>query len=568
MTQPPVRTLAAILAADIAGYSRLMHRDEAATLADLDAMRQTVLLPAVAQARGDIVKSMGDGWLIAFASAGDAVGCAVALQTALAGHPRIALRMGLHVGDIVRTGDDLFGDGVNIAARLETLARPGAVLISDTALGLCPADRRPAFRELGPQTLKNIDAPVSVHGWAPGATEDRPLLTAAGEDPPAAWAGQPTVFIAPLETAGDRDAAGDLADDLRYELIHMFSRRTGISLTSDADTGTPPDYRLGGRCRVRSGRARLDITLSETAQGTQIWTHRFDETTDEPDRMVEQVAGVISSVFRTISTHGAGAHLADRPDGDLGVSELLAKASHLLQRYTMDGLHRARAAIDAALERDPDNAIAHAMVVSVHNLPLLMGEPMAAEFDADRVMAHADTSVSLNPNSDFAYVQRALTRCWFLKDEAGARADLARAYEINPGFHSARFTEAGVELATGRYAVAARLLEEVLPALQADPIQPICRAFCALAHLLNGDGAAARDMARDAFARGPAFRLCGLAYVMSGAAAEDGDDKAQSIIGRLGLNAAMLEVFAFHDPAETARLRGLLTAAGVPVSGG
>ena len=165
-----IRRLAAVLAADIVGYSKLMSEDETATLAALRDFRAKSVHPFTTQHRGEIVKSMGDGWLISFASVQDAVSCAIKLQAALEPHEVIKLRIGIHTGDVTRQDEDIFGDGVNVAARLEAMAPAGGVALSDAAYAMLDGTLRPGFADQGEQALKNIDRPMRVWMRAPVGT--------------------------------------------------------------------------------------------------------------------------------------------------------------------------------------------------------------------------------------------------------------------------------------------------------------------------------------------------------------------------------------------------------------
>src|ERR1043166_3208040 len=179
--QAPQRRLAAILAADVVGYSRLMERDEAGTLAALKSRRADVLQPMVSKHRGRIIKLMGDGVLVEFASAVNAVSCAVELQAAMdtanaatAQDRRVVLRIGINLGDVIVEDGDLYGDGVNIAARLESLSAPGGLCISGSVFEHVNGKLPHSFVSLGPQTLKNIDRPIHIYQLAgkerPGPT--------------------------------------------------------------------------------------------------------------------------------------------------------------------------------------------------------------------------------------------------------------------------------------------------------------------------------------------------------------------------------------------------------------
>ena len=158
----PLRKLAAILAADVVGYSKLMGEDETGTLDALRELRQD-LSHVVTEHRGEIVKSMGDGWLVEFASVVDAVNCALQVQENLADHEIIKLRIGIHIGDIVHEDEDIYGDGVNIAARLQEIAAPGGIVLSDTARKFLDSKLANGFRDAGEKQLKNIAEAVRVY---------------------------------------------------------------------------------------------------------------------------------------------------------------------------------------------------------------------------------------------------------------------------------------------------------------------------------------------------------------------------------------------------------------------
>ncbi|MDH3582169.1 MAG: adenylate/guanylate cyclase domain-containing protein, partial [Hyphomicrobiales bacterium] len=180
MAESAHRQLAAILSADVVGYSRLMGEDETATLSALRRFRSEFLRPTIDSHHGAIVKSMGDGWLIKFASVVDAINCAIRLQEQLTDEETFKIRIGVHLGDITHEDEDIYGDGVNVAARLQEISEPGAVAISDVAWRSVDGKLSAMFTALGPVELKNITRPVSAYGWGMSST----VRTVGASTPP------------------------------------------------------------------------------------------------------------------------------------------------------------------------------------------------------------------------------------------------------------------------------------------------------------------------------------------------------------------------------------------------
>lgn len=277
MIDRPQRRLAAIVAADVAGYTRLMAEDEASTLEALRRLRAELFHPVVASNRGAVVKSMGDGWLVEFASAVDAVACALKIQDGLADDPAIRLRMGIHVGDITHENEDIYGDGVNIAARLEGLAEPGAIAISDAVYGSLDGVLRPSFDDAGEQTLKHVDRPVRVWLRSP-ATQHLPLGASdrVEGDHRGLYA---LVAIRPIGTSDTRAEVQELAAALTGDLASYLS--TGRWLRAMLAERPPADaYVLSGTLRASGTRLRLEITLA-APDGAPLWSHRVDGSLDD-----------------------------------------------------------------------------------------------------------------------------------------------------------------------------------------------------------------------------------------------------------------------------------------------
>src|SRR5262245_569390 len=220
------RRLAAIVSADVAGYSRLMGRDESGTLAALKALRQEIVDPAIASHGGRIVKTTGDGLLLEFPSVVNAVRCAIELQTDVAAQgakvpedQRITFRIGVNLGDVIVDGDDIFGDGVNIAARLEVLAEPGGICVSDDAFHQVRGKIDVLFVEMGPQSLKNIDQPVHAWRWSPSGPSVAPATP-----PSLALPDKPSIAVLPFENMSGDPEQEYFADGVVEDIITALSR--------------------------------------------------------------------------------------------------------------------------------------------------------------------------------------------------------------------------------------------------------------------------------------------------------------------------------------------------------
>ncbi len=289
MTDPRThRRLAAILAADVVGYSRLMGVDEAGTLAALRTRWRDVLTPGVAAHKGRVVKVMGDGVLVEFGSAVDAVECAMAVQAGFAsaneGKPadrQITLRIGINLGDVIVEGSDLYGDGVNIAARLEALAEPGGICISASVHDQVRGKVSAGFDALGPQALKNIAEPVPVFR----------VKAVATEAPPLALPEKPSIAVLPFTSMSADPEHEHFVDGLTEDLITDLSRNADLFVIARNSTfaykGRSVDarqvarelgvrYLLEGSARRSGARVRINVQLIDSVGGGHLWAERFD----------------------------------------------------------------------------------------------------------------------------------------------------------------------------------------------------------------------------------------------------------------------------------------------------
>src|SRR5258705_1341978 len=331
-----IRRLAAILAADVAGYSRLMGADEEGTHERLKALRCELVDPKIAEHHGRIVKTTGDGLLVEFASVVDAVRCAVEVQlampernTSVAAESRIELRIGINLGDVIVEGDDLYGDGVNIASRIEALADAGGVSVSITVHDHV-GDRLPfVFEDLGEQQVKNIARPVRVYRVGPWPSRPPAGETPAvqpGTPPALPLPDKPSIAVLPFANMSGDPEQEYFADGMVEEIITALSRIRCIFViarnSSFTYKGKAVDvkqvgrelgvrYILEGSVRKAGQRLRITGQLIDALTGTHLWADRFDASLEDifelQDKIAVSVAGVIEPTLQAAEIHRSAA---------------------------------------------------------------------------------------------------------------------------------------------------------------------------------------------------------------------------------------------------------------------
>jgi TolB-like protein len=307
-TERVERRLTAILAVDVAGYSRLMGADEEGTLTKLKAHRRALVDPKITEHRGRIVKTTGDGMLVEFASVVDAVRCAVEVQRAMAERnaevpqdKRIEFRVGINVGDIIIDGGDIFGDGVNVAARLEGLAEPGGICVSARAQEDARGKVDLAFEDLGEQQLKNISQPLRVFRVRLGATLARPAL---------ALPSKPSIAVLPFQNMSGDPEQDYFADGMVEEIITALSRFRQLFVIARNSTFTYKGrnvdvkqvgrelgvrYVLEGSVRKAANRVRITGQLIDVTTNAHLWAERFDGTLEDIFDLQDHVATSVAA---------------------------------------------------------------------------------------------------------------------------------------------------------------------------------------------------------------------------------------------------------------------------------
>ena len=418
------RRLAAILAADVAGYSRLMHHDEEATHARLTSLLTEAVHPAIAEHGGRIVKNTGDGFLAEFPSAVEAVRAAMLFQTRIreltigdAEDRRLCFRVGINIGDVIVEPHDIFGDGVNIAARLESIAEPGGICISSSAYDQVRGKVGVEFADLGEQNLKNIDRPVRAYAVVQEGSSKLPAL-AEGARPNALLLPRLSIVVLPFANLSADPEQDYFVDGVTESLTTDLSRIRGSFVigrhTAFTYKGEARDlkkigrelnvrYVLEGSVQRRDSRLRVNVQLIDAETGTHLWADRFDKPVSDLFDMQDEIVSLLANALNAqlIEAEAQRAQHAVHPDAiDLAFQGF----SWSYKGPTVEYVAQARVFFERALEIDPRSFRALVGMARVH---LAMGAAMladdrAAQFSAAE--ANAIKALSLAPDYPWAHL--------------------------------------------------------------------------------------------------------------------------------------------------------------------
>ncbi len=537
------RRLAAVLAADVVGYSRLMEADEAGTLAALKRHREAIFDPAVIAHNGRIVKLIGDGVIAEFGSVVDAVNCALSVQRSGAStldqsatQSTIVVRIGINLGDVIIEGDDIYGDGVNIAARLEPLAEPGGVCVSSIVNESVGNRIDVRFNDSGEINVKNIDRPIRIWKWHPSTTPD--LAKPAGKKP------EPNVTTASIAILPFTNMSGDpeqeyFSDGITEDIITDLSKIAGLTViarnSSFTYKGRSVDIRevgkelgvrsvLEGSIRRASNRVRITAQLIDANNGAHLWADRYDrdltdifEVQDDVTRRIVDALKVKLSPAENMRLADSGTPNIEAYDCYLRGREVMAVNPKNRERFEQSTKFYMR-----ALELDPTYSQAYAGLSMAYGLDyqnrwtdnpdLSLGlakhnaeqaieknskDPFARlvaawtailEKDLDRAKSEADTALSLNPNYSGAYLILGHIQTLSGRPLEAIPA-LERATRLDPAFRSTHLHFLGMAyLLAGKYETAAALLRERILLMPGTDFSRVLLAS-ALGHLGDGDEA-------------------------------------------------------------------------------
>jgi adenylate cyclase len=508
------RKLAAILCSDVVGYSRLAGADEDRILARLRALRSDLIDPTIAVHHGRIVKRTGDGSVVEFRSVVDAVRCAIEVQNAMvernAGVPedrRIVFRIGIHLGDVVEESDgDLLGDGVNIAARLEGIALPGAICLSEDAYRQVKARLDLAVTDLGQTQLKNIVEPIRVYSLQVGVpAEAKPATPAeptAQEKPSARLAlpDKPSIAVLPFQNMSGDPEQEYFADGMVEDIITGLSRIKWLFViarnSSFVYKGTAVDVRQVGRelgvryvleggVRKAGNRLRITAQLIEAETGAHLWADRFDgaleDVFDLQDQITDRVVGVVEPSLRQSEIERSR---RKRPENLDAYDLYLRAVPHMASIMPADARIAAEF-LEEALKLDPNYAAAHALLAWCHEI--FFARAGFDESDKTAGVEHARAVIASGADDATALAIAAFAITMLSKDHATALSAVERALSLNPSCATALYFGALIFAFAGHPAAA---IANGNRALRLSPFDP----FASFAY--NALGAAAVEEAR------------------------------------------------------------------------
>ena len=502
------RRLAAIFAADIAGYSRLMASDEEGTLRQLKAHRKQLIDPKITEHRGRIVKTTGDGALVEFVSVVDAVRCAVDIQrgmsqrnTDVPADRRIQFRIGINVGDIIIDGDDIFGDGVNVAARLEALADPGGILVSSIVHDHVRDKLSFGFEDMGEHTVKNIARPISVHRVS--LTEATPptavkSATASAKTEPSTVT-RPSIAVLPFANMSGDPEQEYFADGISEEIITGLSRLRWLFViarnSSFTYKGKAVDikrvarelgvrYVLEGSVRKGGNRVRITAQLIDAATGNHIWADRYDGELTDVFALQDEITRKAVAAIEPSLLEAEGVRSQHRAPEDLDAWDMVMRANSQFWRLTKSDSEAAIAMLRRAVQRHPDYAPAHSMLAFALLVSRQVGW-ISIEPEVNEPAAFAAHAVELDDRDPWAHL--ALGYVAFTRRRTDEAVDeFQHALDLNPNFAAAHGFLGHALVLDGRSDQAIAHSEQAIRMSPHDPQNALFNVGLAAAHYLAG----------------------------------------------------------------------------------
>ena len=507
--------LAAILAADVAGYSRLMAADERATVAALDAARR-VFRSHIESSQGRVIDMAGDSVLAVFETAAGAVSAALAIQQDLQAETipedrRMRFRIGVHLGDLIEKADGtVYGDGVNIAARLEGLAEPGGITVSESIRTAVKGKVGASFENQGEQKVKNIADPVRAYRVGPAAAK---LSPPPGEDA-LSLPDKPSIAVLPFANmSGDPEQeyfADGITEDIITDMscvsgLFVIARNSSFVFKNQAVDVKEVGRRLGvrhvleGSVRKAGARVRITAQLIDAETGGHVWGERFDRDLEDIFAVQDEVTRRIVDVLKVKLTVPERTNRGQRGKVNAEAYDYTMRARGCVMQFTPEAATEARALLHRALQIDPGSATAYAQLALVHATEYVNGWTQAGADHVERGMTYARKAIELDPEEAIAYRSLAMLILW-QRDYASAEQAARRAIELAPNY-SGGFASLGQVLDfSGRHEAAIEAFEQ---ALRLDPEMDLLLHLLGRAQLGAGRTAEAENSFKRSLIRSP-----------------------------------------------------------------
>ena len=520
------RRLAAILAADVAGYSRLMGIDEEGTLLQLKTHRKELVDPKITEYRGRIVKTTGDGMLVEFVSVVDAVRCAVDIQrnmvernTEVPTERRIEFRVGINVGDIISDNDDIYGDGVNVAARLETLADPGGIDVSRTVHDQVRDKLNFSFEDLGEQIVKNIARPIGVHRIDLSADTGPAVVTSTGAVlKPEFASSRPSIAVLPFANMSGDPEQEYFADGISEDIITGLSKLHWFFViarnSSFVYKGKAVDvkrvarelgvrYVLEGSVRKGGNRVRITTQLIDAVTSNHIWADRYDGDLTDVFSLQDEITEKVVAAIEPKLVEAEGIRSQSRSPEELGAWDMVIHANSLFWRLTKAETEAAADILKQAAERYPNYGPAHSILAFVLLISGYLGWSILEQqlHKAARLAARA---AQLDDSDPWAHL--ALGFVAFVRRQTNVAAlEFRRALELNPNFAAAHGYLGWTLAFDGQSEEATKHLQEAIRMSPHDPQNAIFNTGLAVTHYLTERYAEAVEYSSKALQQRSAF---------------------------------------------------------------
>jgi adenylate cyclase len=486
--------LAAILAADAVGFSRLMHDDEEATVATLDEFREVFRIAIEANA-GRVIDMAGDSILAIFDSAFGAVNAANQAQSELARRNealptarQMKFRVGVNLGDIlVKDDGTIYGDGVNIAARLQSMANPGGINVSGSVFDSVHTKLAGPFNFRGEHVLKNIATPVPIYSIGSDAPGE--LAVEASPRAESAHSTLPKVNVKPLVIISGGAELSELAAGLHQDIVSGLTKQTAIEVTSgegSATEHTAADFQLEGNIRGAGERVRLAFNLLEVATGRQAWSERYDRTLSDVFELEDEISRNVASAVRLRIKARVFEKLRDTSNDRLSTPDLLSKAAgYLVSSYS----HNEEIAeiLALALNRMPEHSMARAMMVFCRHRQFEFSPEAIPESVIADMSEQSQRALALDGSSFFAHLMIALVQQDLHGNFAAALLHAESARSLNPAFSQATAMLGIAKIHLGETAAGIALLQQAITTAPEDPHRFRHFRELALGHFVAGD---------------------------------------------------------------------------------